>query len=90
VTETLVENPSEHSDWRRHKNGCPNYRERWLPHSNLAAGEPLYQVFCLLNTPPTTLEEQEKCLGSRTHCWRLAEQAACQQGERRRGARQSA
>jgi hypothetical protein len=34
----------------------------------------MYQVFCLMNTPPETLDEQEKCLASRTRCWRLAAQ----------------
>lgn len=76
MTEDLREDPREHCDWRRHKNGCPHYRERWFPNSDPDAGEPMYQVFCLMNTPPTTLEEQEKCLVSRTHCWRLIEVAA--------------
>lgn len=65
----------------------------------------MYQVFCLMNTPPETLEEQERCLASRTRCWRLAaartgEQAG-EQGEQdgecaeptgpgRRGARRPA
>ncbi|HEX9414846.1 MAG TPA: hypothetical protein VF916_15175 [Ktedonobacterales bacterium] len=72
MTADLRDDPREHSDWRRHKTGCPNYRERWFPNSNPAAGEPLYQVFCLLNTPPTSFEEQQLCLASRTCCWRLA------------------
>jgi hypothetical protein len=33
----------------------------------------MYQVFCGMNTPPVTFEEQEKCLASKTQCWRLAE-----------------
>jgi hypothetical protein len=39
----------------------------------------MYQVFCLMNTPPTTLAEQHRCLASRTRCWRLAaaEAQAC-------------
>lgn len=76
MTEELREDPREHCDWRRHKNGCPHYRERWFPNSDPAAGEPMYQVFCLKNTPPTTFEEQEKCLSSRTRCWRLVEAEA--------------
>ncbi len=36
------------------------------------AGEPMYQVFCMKGTPPITLEEQERCLHSKTCCWRLA------------------
>ncbi|HEY7833846.1 MAG TPA: hypothetical protein VIG30_09775 [Ktedonobacterales bacterium] len=77
----LRDDPRQQSDWRHHKHGCPNYRERWLPHSDLEAGEPMYQVFCLLNTPPRTLAEQRKCLCSPTQCWRLAE------AERRRAER---
>ncbi|HEX8035450.1 MAG: hypothetical protein ACXVCO_03185 [Ktedonobacterales bacterium] len=69
----LHEHPSESMNWRRHRSGCPNYRERWFPQSDTDAGEPMYQVFCLLNTPPETFEEQEKCLASRGQCWRLAE-----------------
>jgi hypothetical protein len=42
----------------------------------------MYQVFCLMNTPPETLDEQEKCLASRTRCWRLsAQQTAAPEGE---------
>jgi len=33
----------------------------------------MYQVFCMRNTPPETWDEQDKCLGSRTQCWRIAE-----------------
>ncbi len=36
----------------------------------------MYQVFCGLNTPPNSIEEQEKCLSSRMRCWRLAEGAS--------------
>lgn len=35
----------------------------------------MYQVFCGMNTPPGTVEEQEKCLASKTRCWRVAETA---------------
>lgn len=35
-------------------------------------GEPMYQVYCMEGTPPLTWEEQEKCLHSKTRCWRLA------------------
>lgn len=71
VTDDLHENPREHCDWRRHRHGCPNYRERWFPNSDPEAGEPMYQVFCFLNTPPASREEQDRCLASRTRCWRL-------------------
>lgn len=33
----------------------------------------MYQVFCLMDTPPQTFEEQEKCLNSPRECWRIAE-----------------
>ncbi len=69
----LHEHPSESMNWRRHARGCPYYRERWFPESDTAAGEPMYQVFCALNTPPETQEEQERCLTSKTRCWRLAD-----------------
>jgi hypothetical protein len=69
---TIESDPSaENSNWRKHKNACPFYRERWFP-CNDVSGEPMYQVFCLKNTPPTTAEEQEKCFRSKTKCWRLA------------------
>lgn len=81
MTDDLLQNPREHSDWRRHKRGCPHYRERWFPDSDLEAGEPIYQVFCLMNTPPTSFAEQERCLVSRARCWRLAPAAAAHQAD---------
>jgi hypothetical protein len=73
VTQGLFENPLESINWRRHRNGCPHYRVRWYPENDFAAGEPMYQVYCRKNTPPETFDEQEKCLNSRTECWRIAE-----------------
>ncbi|HEY7350340.1 MAG TPA: hypothetical protein VH599_18645 [Ktedonobacterales bacterium] len=72
----LKEDPGKSPNWRHHKNACPFYRERWFPEHNLAAGEPIYQVFCMQNTPPVTSEEQDKCLHSRFVCWRLAGKSA--------------
>ena len=69
------ENPGESLNWRRRRQGCPHYRERWFALSDPEAGEPLYQVFCLMNTPPETAEEQQRCMTSRTCCWRIAEAA---------------
>jgi hypothetical protein len=69
---TIETHPEENSNWRRHKNACPHYRERWFP-CNDVSGEPMYQVFCLKGTPPETLEEQEKCFRSKVGCWRLAQ-----------------
>jgi hypothetical protein len=68
---TLDTHPAENSNWRKHKNACPFYRERWFP-CNDVSGEPMYQVFCLKGTPPITAEEQEKCFRSKLCCWRLA------------------
>ena len=68
----LKEDPGKSPNWRQHKNACPHYRERWFPENNPAAGEPIYQVFCMQNTPPVTNDEQDKCLHSRFVCWRLA------------------
>lgn len=69
---TIETHPSENSNWRKHKNACPFYRERWFPCNDVAAGEPMYQVFCLKGTPPVTAEEQDKCFRSKSCCWRLA------------------
>lgn len=73
MTTSVSENPRTSINWRRHRNGCPNYRVRWLPENDFASGEPMYQVFCLMDTPPETFEEQEKCLNSPRECWRIAE-----------------
>jgi hypothetical protein len=70
---TIQEDPRRSVNWRRHRQGCPHYRERWFAESDPDAGEPLYQVFCSMDTPPATLEEQEKCRSSRTQCWRVVE-----------------
>lgn len=32
----------------------------------------MYQVFCMQGTPPVSWEEQDKCMHSKTSCWRLA------------------
>jgi len=32
----------------------------------------MYQVFCMQGTPPITFEEQERCLRSKSCCWRLS------------------
>ncbi len=69
---TVLDNPITNINWRRHRRGCPHYRERWFPESDLGAGEPMYQVYCGLNTPPESVEEQDRCLSSKTRCWRLA------------------
>ncbi len=72
LSDTIETNPSENSNWRKHKNACPFYRERWFPCNDVSAGEPMYQVFCMKGTPPITHEEQDRCLRSKSSCWRLA------------------
>jgi hypothetical protein len=76
-TLTIKDNPN----WRRHKGACAHYRERWS-----AADEPgdegcrlLYQIVCLLGTPPLTVEEQARCMCTTSGCWRLRGQST---GER--------
>jgi len=70
---SLTENPRDSINWRRHRTGCPHYRVRWFANADPDAGEPMYQVYCLRNTPPQTFAEQEKCIPTRTQCWRIAE-----------------
>ena len=72
MAEGLREDPHTGINWHHHPRGCPNYRERWLPDTDTRNGEPLYQVFCFLDTPPVTADEQAKCLVSHKGCWRLA------------------
>jgi hypothetical protein len=66
---TIEDNPS----WRRHKGACIHYRERWTTHDE--PGDDgctlLYQIFCLMNTPPVSPDEQALCMGSTHGCWRL-------------------
>ncbi len=69
---TIDIHPSENSNWRKHKNACPLYRERWFPCNDASVGEPMYQVFCMQGTPPVTWEEQERCMHSKSCCWRHA------------------
>ncbi|GEM_PF-1894084 len=59
-------------DYRRHRGACPYYRENWTCESDdRAAGEELlYQIICLMDTPPLTDEEQDWCLHAASGCWR--------------------
>lgn len=59
--------------YRRHKGACRFYRENWSceTESDGAGGQLLYQIICLMDTPPVTAEEQHMCLHSPTRCWRL-------------------
>ena len=63
----------DNPNWRRHKNACVFYRERWC--ADEEAGDEgcvlLYQIICLQNTPPISPAEQALCMKARTACWRL-------------------
>jgi hypothetical protein len=62
----------DNPNWHRFKMACPFYRERWIGDGEYHEGRPvLYHVICLQNTPPTTIDEQQCCLESKTVCWRL-------------------
>lgn len=52
---------------------CPFYRERWAvgEQEDESGRSVLYDVICLQNTPPETLEQQDRCMEARTICWRL-------------------
>lgn len=69
----IADNPN----WRRHKGACVHYRERWS--ATLEQGDEgcrlLYQIVCLMDTPPLTSEEQNRCLCATRGCWRAAEEA---------------
>ena len=62
-------------NWRRHPGACPFYRENWIvsdgPVYNEYGEQVLYEVYCLKDTPPVTLDEQHKCFRSTRMCWRL-------------------
>ncbi len=91
-----VEIIRDHPDWRRYRQACPYYRERWAVdgEEGVDGNALLYQIICLQNTPPVDLAEQDLCMRSRTVCWRLAraaarpgadEAAACAGGSRKAG-----
>ena len=62
----------DNPNWHRFKMACPFYRERWIGEGEQHEGRTvLYHVICLQNTPPTTIDEQQCCLESKTSCWRL-------------------
>jgi hypothetical protein len=66
--------------FRRHKGACPLYRENWVNSGDIEdAGERevvLYEIYCLKDTPPVTMDEQDRCMHSPHICWRLKAQEA--------------
>jgi len=69
VQTVIPDNPN----WRRFKYSCPFYRERWAMDGEQGeeGRDLLYQVICLQNTPPATLDEQDLCMETKSVCWRL-------------------
>ena len=61
--------------FRRHKGACPYYRENWVHgDERTPQGEVLlYEIYCLKGWPPTTQQEQDKCMCSSARCWRNGE-----------------
>jgi hypothetical protein len=61
--------------FRRHRGACPFYRENWINSGSL--DDPvereivLYEIYCLKDMPPATVEEQRRCMRSAHVCWRL-------------------
>ena len=78
----------DNPNWNRFKDACPFYRERWIrgEAEDGHGGRLLYQSICLMNTPPETYAEQEKCMAARTKCWRLAEAARAAKSGRKSAA----
>ncbi len=78
--ETPITSPviPDNPNWHRHKNACVYYRERWsaVEETGDEGCVLLYQIICLMNTPPQTPEEQAKCMRPRVTCWRLETEEA--------------
>lgn len=76
--------------FRRHQGACPFYRENWIAGDQRRSqnGEiSLYEIYCLREMPPVTVEEQHRCMLAESACWRdgLAHRTAMLR-ERRRAA----
>lgn len=71
--------------FRRHDGACPFYRENWLAADRPTSGEvTLYEIYCLRETPPETIDEQHSCMLAETACWRdgLSHQTAMRRQRR--------
>src|SRR5581483_3762103 len=73
---TIQDNPTtieDNPNWRRHKGACGHYRERWSGAEEVGDDgcRLLYQIVCLMGTPPLTAQEQDRCMGATRSCWRL-------------------
>ncbi|MFN8524141.1 MAG: hypothetical protein U0821_13665 [Chloroflexota bacterium] len=82
-TEPIIpDNPN----WNRFRGSCPHYREKWYrgEQPDGFGGRLLYQSICLMNTPPETYDEQEKCMATKGKCWRVADAERAARAQRRR------
>jgi hypothetical protein len=75
-------------NYRRHRGACCHYRENWTSTEGRdgAGEEVLYQIICLMDTPPVTKEEQRLCMQSPNGCWRLKHAASQRNGHEQRNA----
>ncbi len=59
--------------FRRHEGACPFYRENWIASEdqrNRKNEIVLYEIYCLREFPPETVDEQHRCMAAETRCWR--------------------
>ncbi|MGH2449164.1 MAG: hypothetical protein ACRDFS_11270 [Chloroflexota bacterium] len=72
---TAPELMQDQNRFRRHKGGCPYYRENWSHgEEQTRQGDMLlYEVYCLKGWPPQSKDEEESCLCSDKRCWRNGE-----------------
>ncbi len=64
---------SDQPRFRRHDGACPFYRENWLTadqRRNRKGELSLYEIYCLREMPPETVDEQVNCMASPEACWR--------------------
>src|SRR5260370_42136221 len=67
---TIETNPSENSNWRKHRNACPLYRKHWFPCNDVMADESMNHLIFIEGTPTPTLDEQERDLHNKILCRR--------------------
>ena len=75
----------DNPNWRRHKGACAFYRERWTAGDEVGDDgcRLLYQIFCLMNTPPLSAAEQDRCMAATHGCWRLTQGEGPLRGRRK-------
>jgi hypothetical protein len=69
----------DRAGFRRHAGACRYYREDWnVP-------DALYRCYCLLEMPPATAEEQQRCMTAHAGCWRFKLEKPYTSGRQRAG-----